>query len=54
MSTGVLLVQLGTPASPEVADVRRYLAEFLSDPRVLTMPAPARWPMTRSMSWIPG
>jgi len=43
VSTGVLLVQLGTPASPEVADVRRYLAEFLSDPRVLTMPAPARW-----------
>ncbi len=39
---GVLLVQLGTPDSPEVPAVRRYLREFLSDPRVLDMPAPAR------------
>lgn len=39
---GVLLVQLGTPRSPETADVRRYLREFLSDPRVLDIPAPAR------------
>lgn len=39
---GVLLIQLGTPQSPEVADVRRYLRQFLSDPRVLDMPAPAR------------
>jgi ferrochelatase len=36
-STAVLLVNLGTPYSPSVADVRRYLAEFLSDPRVLDM-----------------
>jgi ferrochelatase len=41
--TGVLLVNLGTPDSPKPRDVRRYLREFLSDPRVLTMPAPARW-----------
>ncbi|MDG2336096.1 MAG: ferrochelatase [Myxococcota bacterium] len=41
--TGLLLVNLGTPASPRVRDVRRYLREFLSDPRVLTMSAPARW-----------
>jgi len=41
--TGLLLVNLGTPASPAVADVRRYLREFLSDPRVLTMPALGRW-----------
>lgn len=40
---GVLLLQLGTPDSTEVGDVRRYLREFLSDPRVLDMPAPARW-----------
>jgi protoporphyrin/coproporphyrin ferrochelatase len=40
--TGVLLLQLGTPDSPAVGDVRRYLREFLSDPRVLDMPAPAR------------
>jgi ferrochelatase len=40
---GALLVNLGTPASPRVSDVRRYLREFLGDPRVLDLPAPARW-----------
>ena len=40
---GVLLVNLGTPDSPGVGDVRRYLREFLGDPRVLDMPALARW-----------
>jgi ferrochelatase len=35
-------VNLGTPASPGVADVRRYLREFLSDPRVIDLPAPSR------------
>lgn len=40
--TGVLLIQLGTPDSTEVSDVRTYLREFLSDPRVLDIPAPAR------------
>jgi ferrochelatase len=40
--TGVLLLQLGTPNSAAVGDVRRYLREFLSDPRVLDIPGPAR------------
>ena len=39
---GILLVNLGTPASPSTADVRRYLREFLSDPRVLDIPAVLR------------
>ena len=39
MKTGLLLINLGTPDSPEPPDVRRYLDEFLSDPRVLDMPA---------------
>lgn len=39
---GVLLLQLGTPDSPDPGDVRRYLREFLSDPRVLDLPAPVR------------
>jgi len=39
---GVLLIQLGTPNSTKVSDVRAYLREFLSDPRVLDMPGPAR------------
>ena len=42
-TTGVLLLQLGTPASPSTGDVRRYLREFLSDPLVIDLSAPARW-----------
>jgi ferrochelatase len=40
----VLLVNLGTPAAPTAQSVRRYLAEFLSDPRVVKLP---RW------LWLP-
>ncbi len=40
---GLLLVNLGTPDAPSTAAVRRYLREFLSDPRVLDLPAPLRW-----------
>jgi ferrochelatase len=35
---GVLLVNLGSPDSPSVRDVRKYLREFLMDERVLDMP----------------
>jgi ferrochelatase len=35
---GVLLVNLGTPEAPTPAAVRRYLAEFLADPRVVEIP----------------
>jgi ferrochelatase len=38
----VLLVNLGSPESPTVPDVRRYLREFLGDERVLDLPAPLR------------
>jgi ferrochelatase len=41
--TGCLLINLGTPEAPTASAVRRYLREFLGDPRVLTMPAPLRW-----------
>jgi ferrochelatase len=41
--TGLLLVNLGTPASPRPADVRPYLREFLMDPRVIDIPAWRRW-----------
>jgi ferrochelatase len=40
---GLLLVNLGTPESPSVPDVRRYLREFLSDPRVLDIGPWRRW-----------
>jgi protoporphyrin/coproporphyrin ferrochelatase len=39
---GVLLINLGTPDAPEVRSVRRYLAEFLSDRRVVEIP-PLAW-----------
>lgn len=39
---GVLLVNLGSPAAPTPRAVRRYLRQFLSDPRVLDLPAPLR------------
>ncbi|MCK5920208.1 MAG: ferrochelatase, partial [Methylococcales bacterium] len=42
---GVLLTNLGTPDSPDVPDVRRYLKEFLSDARVVTMSKWLWWPM---------
>ena len=35
---GVLLIQLGTPLSATVTDVRKYLSEFLNDPRVIDIP----------------
>jgi ferrochelatase len=43
MSPGVLLVNLGSPDSPSVPDVRRYLREFLMDGRVLDAPWPIRF-----------
>lgn len=36
--TGVLLVNLGTPDAPTAPAIRRYLREFLSDPRVVELP----------------
>lgn len=41
---GVLLINLGTPDAPEAAAVRSYLAEFLSDPRVIEIPR---------IAWLP-
>ena len=41
--TGVLLVNLGTPDSPETKDVRKYLREFLMDKRVIDIPFITRW-----------
>ena len=40
---GLLLVNLGTPNSASVADVRTYLREFLMDRRVIDIPYPARF-----------
>lgn len=43
--TAVLLVQLGTPDEPEPGPVRRYLKQFLADPRVVEIPRLAWWPI---------
>ena len=42
---GVLLINLGTPDAPDARAVRRYLAEFLSDRRVIEIPAIAWKPI---------
>ncbi len=42
---GIVLVNLGTPEAPTAAALRRYLAEFLADPRVVEIPRPFWWPI---------
>ena len=42
-TTGVLLIQLGTPHEPKAPAVRRFLREFLSDERVIDIAAPLRF-----------
>jgi len=43
MSTGVLLINLGTPDAPTPDAVGRYLRQFLMDGFVIDVPAPLRW-----------
>lgn len=43
--TAVLLVNLGTPEAPTPRAVRRYLKQFLSDPRVIEIPQALWWPI---------
>lgn len=42
-AVGILLVQLGTPDAPTVPALRRYLRQFLSDPRVIEAPRLSWW-----------
>ncbi len=42
---GVLLINLGTPEGTDYRSVRRYLKEFLSDPRVIEVPKAVWWPV---------
>ncbi|QKG72409.1 ferrochelatase [Erythrobacter mangrovi] len=46
---GVLLVNLGTPDAPDAASVKRYLAEFLSDKRVVEIPDLVWQPILRGL-----
>lgn len=41
--TGVLIANLGTPDAPTTSALRRYLAQFLWDPRIVDMPRPLWW-----------
>ena len=45
LRAGVLLVNLGTPTAPTVAATRKFLREFLSDPRVVEIPRWVWWPI---------
>jgi ferrochelatase len=47
--TAVLLINLGTPRAPTSAAVRRYLNEFLLDPRVVEIPRPIWWLILRAI-----
>jgi ferrochelatase len=49
MSTGVLLINLGTPKSFSVNDVKTYLTEFLLDPLVIDLPWPIRQLLVRGL-----
>ena len=40
---GILLVNLGTPDAPTTSAVRKYLAEFLADPRIVEIPRIIWW-----------
>ena len=48
-SIGVLLVNLGTPDAPDPGSVKRYLKQFLSDRRVIEIPAIAWQPILRGI-----
>ncbi|HOE67271.1 MAG TPA: ferrochelatase [Candidatus Hydrogenedentes bacterium] len=51
-STGILLINTGTTAAPRTAETRAYLREFLSDSRVVDIPAPLRW-LLRNLVILP-
>jgi len=44
-ATGILLTNLGSPDAPTAGALRRYLAEFLSDRRVIDLPRVLWWPL---------
>ena len=47
--SGILLINLGSPDSPAVPDVRRYLREFLMDERVIDSPWPVRFALVNGL-----
>src|SRR5579884_3591639 len=54
--TGVLLIQLGTPDEPTTPALRRYLRQFLADPRVIETPTAwqrLRWRLVLNLRILP-
>jgi chromate transport protein ChrA len=49
---GVLLINTGSPDTPDAASVRRYLAEFLSDERVIELPKWKWWPILHGLKLL--
>ncbi len=49
MKKGILLVNLGSPDSPEPKDVKKYLGEFLMDERVIDIPLVARTALVKGI-----
>jgi len=49
MRPGLLLVNLGSPASPQPADVKHYLKSFLSDPSIIKLPSILWQPLLRGV-----
>ncbi len=52
-TTGILLIQLGTPDAPTAKALKPYLKQFLSDPRVIDVPSPIRW-LIRTLTIVKG
>ena len=49
--SAVVLINLGTPQAPTAPAVRRYLRQFLSDPRVVEIPRWIWWPTSMATRW---
>ena len=47
--SAVLLINLGTPEAPTAPALRKYLKQFLWDPRVVELPRPLRWLVQKSV-----
>jgi len=52
-SVGIIVANLGSPASPARKDVAKFLGEFLSDPYVVDLPTPLRQFLARGIIAIP-
>ena len=49
--TAVVLVNLGTPEAPTAPALKRYLRQFLADPRVVEIPRAVWWLPRRGCRW---